>query len=65
LTGPDATEKSDDDDIATANGEPMVIGNTINTIYGPSHLPALGYVIVPHTPSRQHRQRLDSEAAHE
>ena len=69
LTGPDATETTDDDDdIATANGEPMVIGNTIITVYAPSHLPALGYVIVPaqpSQPSQQHRQRLDGEAAHE
>ena len=63
LTGPDATETTDDDDdMPTADGEPMVIGDTIITVYAPSHLPALGYV---HIPSRQHRQRLDGEAAHE
>lgn len=65
LTGPDATEATDDDETPTADGEPMVIGDTIITLYAPSHLPALGYVIVP---SRQRRQRLDGadcEATHE
>lgn len=64
LTGPDATEMSDDE-TPTADGEPADVGDTIITVYGPNHLPALGYVIVPAQPSRQHRQRLDSEAAHE
>lgn len=55
----------DTDDTPTGNGEPMVIDDTIITVYAPSHLPALGYVRVP---SQQHRQRLDCsdcEATHE
>ena len=59
LTGQDAT---DDDETGS---EPMVIEDTIITVYAPGHLPALGYVRVP---SQQHRMRLDCsdcEAAHE
>ena len=63
LTGPDATD--DTDDTPTADGEPADVGDTIITVYAPDHLPALGYVIVPAQSSRQHRQRLDGEAAHE
>ena len=66
LTGPDATETTDDDDdMPTADGEPADVGDTIITVYAPSHLSALAFVRVPHTPSqpsRQHRQRLDGEA---
>ena len=60
LTGPDAA-LDDDEDIPTADGEPADVGDTIITIYAPSHLPALGYVVVPSSqrPSRQRRQRLD------
>ena len=66
LTGPDATD--DTDDTPTADGEPADVADSVFYVYGPKHLPALGYVIVPHTPSQpsqpsqQHRQRLDSEA---
>ena len=47
LTGPDAALDDDDEDIPTADGEPRDVADTIITIYAPSHLPALGYVVVP------------------
>ena len=66
LTGPDATEMSDDDDMATANGEPLAVADDVIWIFADTGNPDaarmawLGYVRVPS--SRQHRQRLDSEA---
>ena len=52
------------------DGEPRDVADEDSVIYVytlpegayPPHLTALGYVRVP---SQQHRQRLDSEAAHE
>ena len=76
LTGPDATEMSDDDDMATANGEPLAVADDVIWIFADTGNPDaarmawLNYVRVPlsRQSSQQHRQRLDgseSEAAHE